>query len=120
MAAPRPLTSQDEGGTGEYPVGVTFDVAFDRFTVRLSILAADTLRFDIAHGPFARTETVAVTVTPIRPLVFLVSWVEASGATVVHVEDFDRLMVHSHATLRDGQFLRMHGPIQLVDGEAHQ
>jgi hypothetical protein len=43
-----------------------------------------------------------------------VSWVEASGATVVHVEDFARGVVHSYATLPDGSFLRMQGPIRLI------
>jgi hypothetical protein len=55
--------------------------------------------------------------TAIRPGVFLVSWVEASGATVVHVEDFARGIVYSHATLPNGEFLRMKGPIRVVSSE---
>lgn len=97
-----------------YPVGLTFDVTFDAFKVSLTTLPDSAIRFHIPDGPFARTETVKIEVTTIRPGVFLVSWVEASGATVVHVEDFAQGVLHSHATLPDGVFLRMQAPIRLV------
>jgi predicted SnoaL-like aldol condensation-catalyzing enzyme len=45
---------------------------------------------------------------------FAVSWKEQSGATVVNVQDYDRNLVHSHATLPDGQFLRMTGTISVT------
>ena len=97
-----------------YPVGIVFDVMFDAFEVRLTTLPDDHIRFDIAEGPYARTETVKIAATPIRAGVFAVSWVEADGATVVHVEDFERSIVHSYATLPDGLFLRMQVPKRLI------
>jgi hypothetical protein len=97
-----------------YPVGIVFDVGFDTFEVRLTTLPDDQIRFDIAEGPYARTETVKIAATPIRAGVFAVSWVEADGATVVHVEDFERGVVHSYATLPNGSFLRMQGPIHFI------
>lgn len=97
-----------------YPVGIVFDVRFDAFDVRLTTLPDDCIRFVIADGRYARTETVKITATPIRAGIFAVSWVEAGGATVVHVEDFERGVVHSHATLSDGSFLRMQGPMRFV------
>lgn len=101
-----------------YPVGIVFDVRFDAFTARLTTLPDNHIRFHIADGPYAHTETVTIAVNPIRAGVFAVSWVEASGATVVHVEDFERGVVHSYATLPDGSFLRMQGPIHLIsEGE---
>lgn len=102
-----------------YPVGLVFDVSFKEFSVRLSVLAADRLRFEIADGPFARSEEVAIVATPIRPGLFLVSWIEHSGATVVHVEDFASGQLHSQATLPDGTFLRMAGPLRVVDAGSH-
>jgi len=101
-------------GSTEYPVGLEFDVKFDAFSVRLSTLPNSELRFHIAEGPFARTETVKIVTTSIRPGVFIVSWVEAGGATVVHVEDFAQRVLYSHATLPDGTFLRMHAPIRVI------
>jgi hypothetical protein len=98
----------------EYPAGLVFDAAFDEFSVRLKTLPGREMRFDIADGPFARTETVRFDVTTVRPGVFLVSWQEASRATVVHLEDFVQMVLHSYATLPDGRFLKMQAPIRMV------
>ena len=101
-----------------YPVGIVFEVTFDAFTARLTTLPDDHIRFHIAEGPYAHTETVKIAASRIRAGVLAVSWVEASGATVVHVEDFERGVVHSYATLPGGSFLRMQGPIRLIsEGE---
>jgi phenolic acid decarboxylase len=93
---------------------------FDAFTARLTTLADEHIRFDIAEGRYARTETVKISASRIRAGIFAVSWVEASGATVVHVEDFARGVVRSNATLPDGSFLRMEGPIRLVSRGKHR
>ncbi|MCW5963634.1 MAG: hypothetical protein KIT83_06325 [Bryobacterales bacterium] len=103
-----------------YPVGVVFDVVFDAFRVRLTTLPDDHIRFDIAEGPYARTEAVRIAATPIRAGVFAVSWVEADGATVVHVEDFERAVVHSYATLPNGSFLRMQGQMHFISQQEGQ
>lgn len=97
-----------------YPVGIAFDVKFDAFEVRLTSLPDGQMRFIIEDGPYTRTEVVPVVTTPIRTGVFAVSWVEANGASVVHVEDFERSMVHSYATLPNGSFLRLEGPISNI------
>lgn len=100
-----------------YPIGIVFDVVLEAFTARLTTLADDRMRFEIATGPYAKTETVTIAASRLRPGIFAVSWVEASGATVVHIEDFERCFVHSYATLPDGTFLEMQGPIHLIAGE---
>lgn len=113
IPAPQPAAPSAAYAT-TYPVGLVFDVTFDQFAVRLTVLSATRLRFDIADGPYAKSEEVDLVATLLRPGVFLVSWIEHSGATVVHVEDFAAGQLHSHATLPDGRFLRMQGPITLV------
>ncbi|MDP1617564.1 nuclear transport factor 2 family protein [Phenylobacterium sp.] len=97
-----------------YPVGLSLRVAFDPFSARLTLISESRLRFEIEDGPFARSETVDIQVTPIGDSLFLVSWQEQSGATVTHIQDFDREVIHSHATLPDGRFLRMTGPMTIV------
>jgi hypothetical protein len=101
-------------GSTEYPVGLEFAVEFDAFAARLTTLPDSELRFHIAEGRYARTETVKIVTTLIRPGVFIVSWVETGGATVVHVEDFAQAVLYSHATLPDGTFLRMQAPIRVI------
>lgn len=101
----------------EYPVGLVFDVRFEAFSARLTTLPDQRLRFEIPQGPYAKSETVDIAIALIRPGLFLVSWVEAGGATVVHLEDFARGHLHSHATLPDGTFLRMDAPLVIAGTE---
>jgi predicted SnoaL-like aldol condensation-catalyzing enzyme len=97
-----------------FPIGVEFDVSYPSFHASLTIVSNAQLRFEIKDGPFARTETVDIQVVPLGNGIFIVSWQEGSGATVVNVQDYDRGIVHSFATLTDGQFLRMTGEMRVT------
>lgn len=97
-----------------FPIGLEMDVSYPDFRVRQHLLSASQLRFEIADGPFARTETVDIQVEPLGNGLFAVSWQEQDGATVVNVQDHDRGRVHSFATLPDGRFLRMAGTFSAV------
>jgi predicted SnoaL-like aldol condensation-catalyzing enzyme len=85
------------------------DVSYPNFRVSLTLQSATQLRFQIKDGPFAHTEVVDIHVVPLGNSLFAVSWQEKDGATVTNVQDYDRGLIHSHATLADGQFLRMSG-----------
>ncbi len=98
----------------QFPVGLEMDVSYPNFQVSLTLLSSSTLRFDIKEGHFARTEVVDIHVVPLGNSLFAVSWQEKDGATVVNVQDYDRGLIHSHATLPDGQFLRMTGTIAVT------
>jgi hypothetical protein len=66
-----------------------------------------------AEGPFKGiSETVQISVTPIRPGVFMISWQEADKTTVVHVEDFENGIVHTNVTEPNGAFLRRSGTLK--------
>lgn len=97
-----------------FPVGLEMDVSYPNFRVSLTLLSIAELRFEIKEGPFARTETVDIQVVPIGNSIFAVSWQEESGATVTNVQDYDRSLVFSFATLPDGQFLRMTGTMAIT------
>lgn len=97
-----------------FPIGQEMNVAYPSFEVSLTLLSATQLRFEIREGPFARTETVEIQVTPLGNSVFAVSWQEMDGATVMNVQDYDRGLVHSFATLPGGEFIRMTGPISVT------
>lgn len=101
-------------GEGLFPVGLEMDVAYPDFTVSLTILSETELAFEIKEGPFARVESVDIHVVSLGNGQFAVSWQEHDGATVTNVQDYDRGIVHSHATLRDGQFLRMTGAMRIT------
>jgi predicted SnoaL-like aldol condensation-catalyzing enzyme len=92
-----------------FPVGLEIDVSYPNFQVSLKLLSVAQLQFQIKEGPFARTEIVDIHVVPLGNSLFAVSWQEKDGATVTNVQDYDRAVIHSHATLANGQFLRMTG-----------
>ena len=92
-----------------FPVGLEMVVSYPDFRVGLTLLSTTRLKFEIAEGPFARREDVDIHVVPLGNSLFAVSWQEQSGATVTNVQDYDRGLVHSSATLPDGRFLRMTG-----------
>lgn len=85
------------------------DVSYPTFQVSLTLLSDTQLRFEIKQGPYARTEVVDIQVVSLGNSLFAVSWQEKGGATVTNVQDYDLGVVHSFATLPDGQFLRMTG-----------
>lgn len=97
-----------------FPVGLVIDVSYPIFAVRLSIRSETELQFEIKDGPLARSEVVEIQVVRLGNGVFAVSWQEASGATVANIQDYDRGLVHSFATLPDGRFLRMTGTLNLI------
>lgn len=97
-----------------FPVGQEMDVTYPTFKVSLTLQSATQLTFEIKDGPFARTENVDIQVIPLGNSLFAVSWQEKDGATVTNIQDFDRGLVHSFATLRNGRFIRMVGPITVT------
>ncbi|WP_300397583.1 nuclear transport factor 2 family protein [uncultured Sphingobium sp.] len=97
-----------------FPVGQEMNVTYPDFKVSLQLQSVTQMSFDIADGPFAHKETVSIQVQPLSNGIFLVSWVEESGATVTNVQDFDRGIVHSFVTLPGGRFLRMVGSIEVT------
>ncbi|MBX7484100.1 nuclear transport factor 2 family protein [Qipengyuania qiaonensis] len=110
------MTEQDRQHTSAhgFPVGLEMHVAYPAFQVSLTLVSTTQLRFAIEEGPFARTETVDIEVVPLGNSIFAVSWQEASGATVTNVQDFDRDLVFSFATMPDGRFMRMTGRMAIT------
>ncbi|PAU52526.1 hypothetical protein BZL41_24960 [Pseudomonas sp. PIC25] len=90
---------------GERVYRVAFDA--DGKTLRWAPFPAED--FDAA----ATTETYRA--LPIRPGVFMVTWKEADGTTVTHVEDFEHDTVHAAITLPDHTFLNLTGSWTRVD-----
>jgi len=97
-----------------FPVGLEMDVNYPDFKVSLTLLSASQLKFEIKEGPLRHAEVVDIHVVPLGNSIFAVSWQEKDGATVTNVQDYDRGLIHSHATLSDGRFLRMTGMIAVT------
>lgn len=96
------------------PIGLEMDVSYPQFQVSLTLLSVKQMRFEVKEGPFARTETVNMHVIPLGNSLFAISWQEQDGATVASIQDYDRGLIHSHATLPKGQVLRMTGTFRVI------
>lgn len=97
-----------------FPIGLEMRVTYPNFEVSLKLMSATQLKFEIKDGPFARIETVDIDVKPLGNSIFAVSWQEKEGASVTNVQDYDRGIVYSFATLPDGTFLRMTGTMAVT------
>lgn len=97
-----------------FPVGLEMDVSYPEFKVSLRLLSTTQLEFEIKEGPFARVEAVDIHVLPLGNSLFAVSWQEQDGATVASIQDYDRQVAYSFATLPDGRLLRMIGTIRIT------
>lgn len=97
-----------------FPCGLEMDITYPDFKVSITLLSTEQLRFEIKEEPFARIETVDIQIEPLGNNIFAVSWQEKDGATVTNVQDYDRGVIYSWATLPDGQFLRMTGTIAIT------
>lgn len=117
--ADRSSRAEESAPTERFPIGQEMDVTYPNFKVSLKLLSDSQLTFEIKDGPFARVETVDIVVVPLGNGIFAVSWQEKDGATVTNIQDYDRGLIHSFATLPGGQFIRMTGPI-VVTRPAHR
>jgi hypothetical protein len=104
--------TQDIATATEIPVGHVFEIAFDAFQPRLTILSDDQLRIEVLGGMGAgMVEVVDYTASNLRPGLFALSWQEESRMTIVHVEDFAEGVSRAHVTLPDSTFMRFTGRI---------
>ena len=67
----------------------------------------------------ASSETVNITVEPIRDLLFLVGWKEQQGTTVVHLEDYKNNTIITNITSPtpdqdNPEFVKFHGTMTRV------
>ncbi|GAB2482641.1 hypothetical protein GCM10027082_36770 [Comamonas humi] len=76
----------------------------------------DTIQYAIVSGPYAGASGQArCQWQQIGEGVYAISWQEADGATVVHVDDFARGRSQAFFTAADLSFHRMQGPLTAMD-----
>jgi predicted SnoaL-like aldol condensation-catalyzing enzyme len=109
--------------------GNRFYATIGKLEVELTFNKDNTVTFIVVNGaglaPEGHTETLPVHPVEIRKNVFFLGWTEKSGATVTHLEDYNREVLISHITMPDGSFIILPGkvtptniPSVFVDGPA--
>src|SRR5690349_3342876 len=104
MSAPFPAT------------GHRYFVNFGTFRVDLYFESESKLTYTSVKqdGTLGDSETVAITVEPIRDQLFLVTWQESDKTTVVHLEDYKHNTIITNITEPDGTFSKFHGKMELI------
>lgn len=93
--------------------GRSFRVDYDGLSAH-NIYSEDgsSIRYAIVAGPYAGASGEAPCQwQQIREGLYAISWQEANGATVVHVDDFIRGRSQAFFTASDLKFHRMQGPL---------
>ena len=97
-------------------VGHRYLVDFKAFRVELFFASITSLTYTgiKADGSHGSSETVSITVEPIRDHLFLVTWQEEDKTTVVHLEDYRDNTIITNITDPDGTFSKFHGTMSLI------
>ena len=98
-----------------YPLYKAVDCAFGPFVPTLRFVADDALEITIQTPAGSTRQRVAVAPITLRGGLVMLSWTEADGTVVMHVHDYEAMVVHSHARLVDGTLLRSLGTLTWRD-----
>jgi hypothetical protein len=94
-------------------VGHVYEANFGSWVFHLHFKSETVMTLTNAEGLFKGiSETVQISVTLIRPDVFMITWQEADRTTVVHVQDFENGIVHTYVTEPNGAFLCASGTLK--------
>ena len=93
-----------------YPmIGKRYYVEFPTMSFYLHFLSEKSLEFIVEKSPDlpkGSSHTVDITIAPLRDELYMISWQEKSGNTVVHIEDFKEHRVHAFLTMKDLKFIK--------------
>ena len=90
-------------------IGKRYYVEFPAMSFYLNFLSDTSLEFIVGKSPDlpkGSAHTVDIVIEHLRDQLYLVSWQEKSGNTVVHLEDFREHQIHAFLTLKDMTFVR--------------
>lgn len=98
-------------------IGNKFKVNFGGdFVFELNFHSANKMTWTPLKGDDRQSHTEDITMTEIRPNVYMIYWKEESGNRIVHVEDFENEIAHTNIALpdEDGTFYHLNGPLTLI------
>ena len=98
----------------QLPIGRRLDCVFGPFVPRLCLVTPEQLELTIPTLDSSAVQEVDVAPVWLRGGLLMLSWTERDGTVVVHVHDYERLEVHSHARLPDGTLVRSAGELRWV------
>ena len=107
-----------------YPmIGKRYYVEFPTMSFYLHFLSDTSLEFVVEKSPDlpkGSAHTVDIVIEYLRDELYLVSWQEKSGNTVVHLEDFREHRVHACLTFKNLTFVRQSASLVEVAAPSDQ
>ncbi|WP_263384913.1 MoaF-related domain-containing protein [Granulicella arctica] len=97
-------------------IGHRYLVDFQAFRVELFFESLSSMTYTgiDPDGKHDGSETVNITVQPVRDHLFLVTWQEADKTTVVHLEDYKDKTITTCITDPTGAFSKYHGTVTFI------
>lgn len=93
-------------------VGNKFNADFGDYLFELFFESETQLTFTSLRGEnLGYSETVQITMTEIRPNVYMTTWIEKAGTTVTHIEDFENNTVYTNIIYPDLTFYNLKGTL---------
>jgi glyoxylase-like metal-dependent hydrolase (beta-lactamase superfamily II) len=98
-------------------IGKQVQVGFGDMVFVLDFKDDRTMSFVGTAGAYqGATDTVQYTAVAIRPQVYMVHWREPKvGSRVVHLQDFEKGVVHTNIAQPNGDFINLTGSLKLLD-----
>ena len=106
----------------KYLVDFATDDGTRRFKVQLDFHSETSLTYTGVRQDgslSSKSETVVIAVQPVRDMLFLVTWKEESGTTVVHLEDYRDNRITTNITSpgndpNNPSFMKLSGPMTKI------
>jgi hypothetical protein len=92
------------------PVGELYEARLGNVTLQFRIDSPDAISIPDPMLPGA--DSIEMMSSELRPGLFVFSWHQADGASVVHMDDFEQGVIHIHLTNRDGSVWRAKGTLR--------
>jgi hypothetical protein len=104
--------------TSPLRAGQVFEITFPTFTPRITIHSERELTVEIvAGGGGGFSDTVDYQAVTVRDGLVFLSWQEHIGSTIVHTLDFVSGDAYTAVTPAKGDFMRLRGRIQIIQGD---
>ena len=103
--------------TSPLRAGQVFEITFPTFTPRITIHSERKLTVEIVtRGSVEFSDTVDYQAVTVRDGLVFLSWQEHIGSTIVHTLDFVSGEAYTAVTPAKGEFMRLRGRIQIIQG----
>ncbi len=110
---PARMPAADRGKPGEFTgADRSYDVDFEGSKINIRFTSDRLISF-VRSGE-TTVDSYPIDPIKIRDKLFLVHWTEKDGTQIVHVEDFEKMIIYTNISMLDGSFFQVKGTMKEV------